>query len=76
MTKFNFDSNCLLHAGNYTLPYIKYLHLHFRDFPTKLDCDVYNALSYSECKLDRDRHPNVYRWHHNISLYPLSERER
>ncbi|XP_018573780.1 ankyrin repeat and LEM domain-containing protein 2 [Anoplophora glabripennis] len=45
------------------------------DCPTKLDCDVYNALSYSECVLDKDKYPTVYKWHHNISLYPISERE-
>ncbi|KAJ8919319.1 hypothetical protein NQ315_003903 [Exocentrus adspersus] len=45
------------------------------DLPTKFDCDVYNALSYSECILDKDKFPNVYRWHHNISLYPIAVRE-
>ncbi|KAJ8963939.1 hypothetical protein NQ314_005270 [Rhamnusium bicolor] len=45
------------------------------DYPTKLDCEVFNALNYSECILDSKKYPNIYSWYHNVSLYPVSERQ-
>ncbi|XP_056648999.1 ankyrin repeat and LEM domain-containing protein 2 homolog isoform X1 [Diorhabda sublineata] len=43
--------------------------------PTKLDCEVFNALCYSEVKLDNKKYPNIYKWYHTISLYSQEERD-
>ncbi|KAG5889275.1 hypothetical protein JTB14_007037 [Gonioctena quinquepunctata] len=45
------------------------------DYPTKLDCEVYNALCYAEVLLDSKKYPNIYKWHHTVSLYSSHERE-
>ncbi|CAH1985205.1 unnamed protein product [Acanthoscelides obtectus] len=46
------------------------------DFPTKLDCDVFNAICYADITLDKEKYPNTYKWFHSISLYSKEERER
>ncbi|CAG9823123.1 unnamed protein product [Phaedon cochleariae] len=45
------------------------------DFPTKIDCEVFNALCYADVNLDSKKHPNIYKWHHTVSLYSNEERE-
>uniref|UniRef100_A0A6P7H126 Ankyrin repeat and LEM domain-containing protein 2 n=1 Tax=Diabrotica virgifera virgifera TaxID=50390 RepID=A0A6P7H126_DIAVI len=45
------------------------------DNPTKVDCEVFNALYFSEVKLDNKKYPNIYRWYHTISLYTQEERD-
>ncbi|CAG9762865.1 unnamed protein product [Ceutorhynchus assimilis] len=45
------------------------------NYPTKTDCEVFNAISYSDCDIDLKKYPLVYKWHHCISLYKKSERE-
>ncbi|XP_023012951.2 ankyrin repeat and LEM domain-containing protein 2 [Leptinotarsa decemlineata] len=45
------------------------------DCPTKLDCEVFNALCYAEVQLDSKKYPNIYKWHHTVSLYSTEERE-
>ncbi|KAL1505803.1 hypothetical protein ABEB36_005280 [Hypothenemus hampei] len=44
--------------------------------PTKTDYSVFNALKLADCNIDRMKYPTVYRWHHSISLFKKSERER
>ncbi|CAG9858177.1 unnamed protein product [Phyllotreta striolata] len=43
--------------------------------PSKTDCDVFNALCYSEVELDCKKYPYVYSWFHMVSLYTKEERE-
>lgn len=44
--------------------------------PTKTDSAVFNALQTSECKLNPEKYPNIYKWFHTISLYKEEERNK
>nr|CAH7745431.1 unnamed protein product [Callosobruchus chinensis] len=46
------------------------------DFPTKVDCDVFNAICYADATIDKEKYPNTYKWYHCISLYTKEEREK
>lgn len=42
--------------------------------PSHFDADVLNAISF--CDINQSVYPHVYRWRHDISLYPLEERKK
>ncbi|KAK3932424.1 Ankyrin repeat and LEM domain-containing protein 2 [Frankliniella fusca] len=42
--------------------------------PSHLDADVVNAISL--CNINQVLYPHVYRWRHDILLYPLEERKK
>ncbi|XP_066258044.1 ankyrin repeat and LEM domain-containing protein 2 isoform X3 [Euwallacea similis] len=44
-------------------------------YPTKTDHAVFNALRYANCDIDVAKYPQVYKWHHLISLFKESERK-
>ncbi|XP_066152674.1 ankyrin repeat and LEM domain-containing protein 2 homolog isoform X2 [Euwallacea fornicatus] len=44
-------------------------------YPTKTDQAVFNALRYANCDIDVAKYPQVYKWHHLISLFKETERK-